>query len=466
MSILFAGITAKNYIGTPSGISMSIAGRSAYCVPLSFDWLSYGAGPNNTNIAVNINLNTGAGAAPRPPLDAIRSLYIDNTGSAVPVYVQFSDTLFVVAAQPYSAGWYPVFTNQFQFIIVAQGFTKTNIGQCRIFISNVFAPPYTDIALQSALTQELSSLVIGGGSGLLSIVAFPQGQDYNNGNLTISGGGISGATAHGVLDQWGRFVNVVIDDAGAGALGTPIVTATGGQTLPPNFSLTTYNIGDRVNYNGIEYKWNGSLPINCGAAFYNETEYPVGTQVNSGNNIYQCINQSFATPPPPNPEFWELVGGAIPTGINWLSSGSAPGTQVEFSVLLSATQTPITTQGFALSALGDQAQSVIDSVNNTTPALFRSNLWGTPYATGFIYLTHISVELVVSQTPGSDNTYVLTDDLGYRPFSFFAGTVGNILNLQKMNMKLDATRNWSLQQINFAADYTVAHAWAWTYSQN
>ena len=105
MSINFAGIPSAQYIGTPYALAMQIAGKQGYCSPLTFNWIAYGVNSALPNLSVNVNLQ---GNQVRQVLDKIRSVYIDNTGSSVPIYVQFPDTGFVVACQSYSAGWYPV----------------------------------------------------------------------------------------------------------------------------------------------------------------------------------------------------------------------------------------------------------------------------------------------------------------------------------------------------------------------
>src|SRR6202044_3599151 len=110
-------------------------------------------------------------------LGQVRSIYIDNLLSPVPIYVQFDDTGFTVTAQPYSNGWYPVFTNSFSFHIVGLGFTNANAQnlQFLVYLSNAKVAPYTDISLQAVLNQALSSPVLGGGSGIASVVPFMSG---------------------------------------------------------------------------------------------------------------------------------------------------------------------------------------------------------------------------------------------------------------------------------------------------
>jgi hypothetical protein len=466
MSISFAGIATQNYIGAPVPLAMQIAGVAARAVQLSFNWAAYGGGNADQNIVAQISLGSGRGALASPLLDLIRSIYIDNSGSAVPLFVQFDDTLFTVLCKPYTVGWYPVFTNGFSFKVAGFGFTDTNISSALIYITNVRVAPYTDSSLDAVLVEALASPVIGGGSGIGSIAPVIPGQDYNNGNLSITGGGGTGATAHGVLDQWGRFSSVVVDTPGTGYLGAVTITPTGGQTIPPNFDPVAgvYVAGARVSYNGTEWQWpvgSNTINVNPGAwnsgAFYN-----VNNQVSEGGFVYLCLNNNVGRNPASNPSFWGLLGAQVPTGGigGWLNSGTPAGTVATFASTLTANSSAIISSGFAPEALGDQATNLINTI--TGVGVFANNLFGTPFATGFIYLTHLDVNVL---SLGAGNIWSFENAIGYAPFDFAPGQAGSQLSLQKMNMKLDATVDWRLVCGTFGASIRVSHAFAWTYSQ-
>jgi|SRR5580700_9011456 hypothetical protein len=470
MSISLAGISAQNYIGTPTPLNMQIAGVVGRAVKLSFDWRSYGAGSATQNIVAAINLGSGRGTQAAPLLDLIRSIYIDNTGSAVPIFVQFDDTLFTVEIQPYSTGWYPVFTNGFAFHVAGFGFTDTNVSQLLMYITNVRVAPYTDSSLQAVLNEGLSSPIIGGGSGVGSIAPIIPGQDYNNGNLSISGGGGSGATALGTLDQWGRFVSVAILTSGTGYLGAVTIAPTGGQTIPAAFNPAgNYNINNKVQYLGTEWQWlgGGGLggSIQCGAATWNNsTQYAQNTQVNYSGFIFQALflTPAGAGPPPGSPSQWRQIGSATPLGGagGWLNSGTPSGTTATFASTLTANSSEIISSGFAPEALGDQALNLIDTITGT--GIFENNLFGTPFATGFIYLTHLDVNVL---SFGAGTIWSIQNALGYAPFEFSPGQAGPQLSLQKMNMKIDATVDWQLKCTTHGSNVRVSHAFAWTYSQ-
>jgi len=466
MSLSLAAYASVPYQGTPFAIPMQVAhGVGALCVPLSFNWLVYGASSQNQNIVVDVNLG---GNTVRAPLDLIRSIYIDNTNSPVPVYVQFIDTGFTITAQPYSTGWYPAFTNNNSnsiFKVAAFGFVTGNIPQTRLYITNVFAPPFTDIALPSALMEYLASPVIGGGSSILSIIPLIQGQSYVNGNLTISGGGGNGATAQGTLDQWGRFTSVNITNPGTGYIGQPVITPTGANPVAANFVAgSTVNINAKRTYLGTEWQFVGPFNINTAAPQWQLSgNYLIGNQVSQNGLIYSCNTLRDSTPQPPNPGTWTLVGSQVPTiGENWNNSGTPGGTNAQFQTILSVAANPIASSGFAPPTLGDQAQNVYDTVANGALGVFRHNLWGTPYASGFIYLKSINVKCLFGTV---ECNWQVENANGYSPYQFEINTAMDLLQLSNMNQKLDATVEWRLNMTISGAQIVVSHGWCWTYSQ-
>lgn len=487
MSISLAGLAVQPYVGAPFGQPVQIAGVAGRAVKFNVTWLSYNAGSNNQDIVISANCSAGAGTNQTNILDLIRSVYIDNTGNPLPIYIQFPDTGFTVAAAPFSTGWYPVFTNQFSFNIVGLGFTNANVqaqngalNATLIYVTNIKVTAYSDTALQSVENQELASPVLGGGSSLSAIIISATGALYLSDAISITGGGGSGGAAHGTLDQWGQFSAAVLDTPGNGYSSLPIVLATGSRAIAPVFNpLSTYNPGPGVNYanivafNNALWYWNGNAgefqSIECGAANWvstNET-YVTGNQVNYLGNIYAALRGwalgDSGNPPATNISAWLLLGSATPatgTQNKWVTNGAATSGQASFMAVLSAASSAISTSGLGPPALGDQAANFIDNITGT--GVFRDNLFGTPASSGFIYLTHIDVNAL---TFNAGNVWDLVDALGYSPFSFSPQAAGRYMSLQKMNMKLDATQDWKLVCSNFAGDAKVSHAFAWTYSR-
>jgi hypothetical protein len=466
MSLSFAGFPSFSYIGTVFGQPMQIAGVRGRAVKLSFNWLAYGASSLNQNVVVNIQLSGGSPTQIAPLLDLIRSVYIDNTGSPDAVYVQFPDTGFTIVAQPNSIGWYPVFTNLFAFQVAIFGVTSSNVPSCLMYITNVKVDAFTDVAVQEVAPQNLASPSLGGGSSLSSIVPIINGSCYNNGNLAITGGGGTGATALGLLDQFGRFLSVEIENGGGGFTGLPVITPTGGQTIPAAFNpAATYTTAELFTYLGTVWGWFSTNSINVNAAAWiNGPAYADGTQVSYGGSIYVRVGApGSVTGVPSSSIYWSLIGSQTPINGNagWVNSGTAPGVVATFQSVLSAASNPIISNGYGVPALGDNAGNYIDDI--TGLGVFRNNLFGTPYAIGFIYLTHL---YTVIWDASAANTWTMGNSDGYIPFTFIGGAVGEVpLSLQKMNMKLDATVNWRLACTTFGGVMGISTGFAFTYSQ-
>jgi hypothetical protein len=162
MSRVFIGFGQQPYIGQPGAQAIKLGGISGSVIPLLFQWLSYGASSVVPNINVLVDLN---GAACRS-LDQIRSVYIDNLGSANPVYVYFPDTGYTIAAKANSEGWYPAFTNGRTVWVVGEGFLTGSIPQTFVLLSNVPMPPAVNTELDQAASLWLASPVISRGTSI------------------------------------------------------------------------------------------------------------------------------------------------------------------------------------------------------------------------------------------------------------------------------------------------------------
>jgi hypothetical protein len=131
----------------------------------------------------------------------------------------------------------------------------------------------------------------------------------------------------------------------------------------------------------------------------------------------------------------------------------------------------LVTPGFSSPALGDQSvMSAAQMLSNTV----IHDLWGTPFAKGFIYLTNIDVTIVKPLTnigliewkiAPADNSSIL--------YQFYVDTSANVpafakmLNFSAMQLRLDATKEWLISGINFGGGSVyVQHAFNWTYNEN
>lgn len=142
MSLNFSNFMPVPYIGQPVG---KLIGTFT---PLETDprvqlvkiaWADYGASSNNPNVAISVNLRSQGGPVlvGGGYLDAVRSVYIDNTFSDVPIFVQFTDDLFTVVMPPRSVGWLPVATSVQECTILGVNFVTGNIPTTTIHFSNV-----------------------------------------------------------------------------------------------------------------------------------------------------------------------------------------------------------------------------------------------------------------------------------------------------------------------------------------
>ena len=131
---------ALPYIGAPFGQEIGACTplkQPPRVVRIDLNWVIYGAGPLNKRVAVKLNLLAQGTVNPQGALDKIRSVYIDNTFSLVPVYVQFPDSLYTVVCPPMSVTCQPVFTNVQECSIFAEGFATGQVPLTRIHFSNV-----------------------------------------------------------------------------------------------------------------------------------------------------------------------------------------------------------------------------------------------------------------------------------------------------------------------------------------
>jgi hypothetical protein len=136
----------------------------------TIDWKAYGA---SANIPVYLSINI-ASSSPSSALTAIRSVYVDNTFSATPVYIYFPDTEFCVFCPAYSCTMAPVWTNSNSVAYVfANLFNSTEDPVTTVQFSDachagyVIAPFSSGGAGSSPVTGLTINrlLLVGGGAG-------------------------------------------------------------------------------------------------------------------------------------------------------------------------------------------------------------------------------------------------------------------------------------------------------------
>lgn len=360
------------------------------------------------------------------------SIYIDNTGNNFPVYVQFPDTNYTVPCQPNTSGWFPVITSARTAQVFALGMTTNDItalASTLIFFSDETRIPYLDPEQQTALEYGIASPTIAfgsGGSGISSVVPLPGGSGYNNGNLTVSGAGGTGAVLTGTIDNYGRFTSVAVNQPGSGYIGAPVITPTGGQTAPAAFNAATLYV------QGVLCQYGGKIYI-CYAPF------------GSGASL-----------------------GAPPGNPNWGDPNLTVNAAANFSIAMTAASGGLlSTQqsNFGPRALGDQIKNYIDDI--TAAAVFRSNLFGSPYNSGNIIITSLHVQQITGGPAGGSNLWQMEDGSGNVVFTMRNSSNEPMLDLSNCNIRLPATANWRFRCTSFSPGaFTVAHGFTYTYNPN
>lgn len=165
----FSGITAVAYIGQPVAQSIKLAGIAGQGVALNINWLSYGGSTAKPDINVFVDLEQQACVR----LDQIRSVYIDNLNSDIPIYVNFPDLGYTIVAKPNSEGWYPAYTNGRQLNIIAEGMLDGSIPQTLVIVSNIYIPPSVNIEVDQSIPLWRSSPTINRNAGNNTAFAAP-----------------------------------------------------------------------------------------------------------------------------------------------------------------------------------------------------------------------------------------------------------------------------------------------------
>lgn len=161
----FNGYPASAYIGQVFCNAIKLAGIQGACCPLTIPWLIYGAATAKPNIVINVDMSPNNVAK---QLIVLRSVYIDNLGSDVPIYIQFPDTGYTIVAQPNSAGWFPCYTNGMQCSIIGLGFFDGDIPSTFVLFTNIGIAPSTDIEIQTAVSLWKASSTISRGTTILN----------------------------------------------------------------------------------------------------------------------------------------------------------------------------------------------------------------------------------------------------------------------------------------------------------
>lgn len=132
----FAAVGTRPYIGTPALFPSDLCKpltQEPFIVPVTIQWATYQAA---LNAAANVGVDVALQVTGANQLKKIASVYIDNLGSDVPVYVYFPDTGYTIPAKPGSADWYPAITNTNVCKVYALGLTPVDLSQTTVILAN------------------------------------------------------------------------------------------------------------------------------------------------------------------------------------------------------------------------------------------------------------------------------------------------------------------------------------------
>lgn len=308
MSQNLNNIATLPFLGTPFGQPIGLcAPRPASTPPravrIDIDWAQYGASSLNQRIGVSVNL-LGQGST-QIALDYIRSVYIDNTFSNVPVYVQFPDTLFTVVCPPGAVVMSPVATYLQQATIYAEGFTDAALPKCSVHFMNVEKDGYylpTDFSIQAEVLA-----LANGNSGLVAATPtfnsslLDTGPLFNDRVLAFvvgyAGQGVNPAIASAVFG--GLPLTIAVDTnstSGTGGSGSAVLYMANNALLS---GVLTVNFSANVRFTGFQFysirnidspipvvsNFNGASPTSLTMTFVNGAAGIFGSTNGGSTNV-------------------------------------------------------------------------------------------------------------------------------------------------------------------------------------
>lgn len=289
MALNFQSFPQANYVGSPYGQPITtgtkpILPTGPQVLKVSINWAEYGASTAIQQLGVFVNLQA-QGQTTAAALDAVRSVYIDNTYVGVPVYVQFPDTLFTIVCPAYACVMSPVFTNVQQFSIFGDGFQDGVAPLTNLFFSNVDRPGFyvpasiTGTPTIPVILQYLST-VSQNISGNINIASVDIGEEdadriivcvanFMTNNFAPNTRAISSIVMGGAATTLGATAS-----SGSGSFGA--ITSQSSQIwYAPVPTGTT--MGVAVTTSGA-----GTIPISL--SFYSIRNLKSGTPLSSGQN--------------------------------------------------------------------------------------------------------------------------------------------------------------------------------------
>lgn len=167
MSRSFLGFPLNTYQQSLTPFPTKLCGQSGIVIPVSINWANYNASStapnNNQTVIVNLTGNAAQSALPN-----VRSVFIDNTNSNVPIYVFFPDTGHSVTCAPNAEVWAPVYTNGLIAWIIGEGFVTGQIPSTLVLFTNIFVQPFTNYELAQTVDLWKASQTITRGENVFN----------------------------------------------------------------------------------------------------------------------------------------------------------------------------------------------------------------------------------------------------------------------------------------------------------
>lgn len=268
----FNGIPTQNYIGIPRSQSTQLGTRAdqpPQVVALTIFWNNYlNLFAPLPQFGVVINLTGGTG--PKKTMDAIRSVYIDNTNSFAPVYLYFPSTQMTITCGAGQTNWSPVHSEDLVCILYGENFVANDLPITQVFLSNVVIPPFTNNEVQLVFNQLLQSPGVPVSDPTVNSPGFgvpAAGDRYSEGNMLLDGsinftpiipGNPAGGT--NIITNFQANVHGVLSSSATDGLGQcSLAIASGGGTIFKWFWFQPKSSGIQVQnftallFSGIQY---------------------------------------------------------------------------------------------------------------------------------------------------------------------------------------------------------------------
>lgn len=433
-------------VGTPP-IAGS-GGMQLKVIPINVIWATYGVSQSNPNIGVSVSLTQTSQSV---PIDAIRGVYIDNTGSDGSIYVIFQDTGFCIPCAPYSSVFAPCLTNLQNLLILGKGFGTNDPSQTLVSISNGTAHPAALPELNYVYPQYSASPSISRGINIYSpgFTAPAIGDQWQyfeqigNANNTFalfgtpySGGGVV------TLTDWEILAGSPSDSAFSGTIVVASLGASGTLFKIPFNTTAQAGLIVLSRISGLQYKLNAAENWQF---TYTQTTGTANALIEARFG-FSYKGTGTATPTPTPLSFGLLGQGNNPRQI---SSAQKQWAGFQFTAPASTQIFNVQWQGFVANT-GTAGDCWIYTDNNGTPGIQLADTEQYISAAGYVqynFATQIPIIsgnkywAVVEYGASNGPTYYTVTKAGTGFNSAYAASLAGLVPAAGLN----ANENWATQ---------------------